>query len=66
LNIIVDDLFLSPIVKITKIAKEHDITYPTAKADIDKLVGVNILAPLDSMAQKTFCAPEIFEITYRD
>lgn len=66
LSMLIDDIFISPIVKITTVAKTHNTTYPTAKADIEKLVAANILAPLDVSGQKTYFAPEIFEITYKD
>lgn len=66
LSILIDELFISPIVKITTVAKTHSTTYPTAKSDIEKLVAANILAPLDVLGQKTYYAPEIFEITYKD
>lgn len=40
--------------------------YPTAKSDVERLVKVGILAELANASPKTFYAPEIYDVAYRD
>lgn len=61
-----DELFQSPIVQIPSLAKRYDVTYPTGKADVDRLIKVEILKEFPGMPQKTFFAPHIFEVTYAE
>ena len=42
---IVDHLFVSPVFTIPKIAELLDVTYPAAKANIDKLIDAQIVEP---------------------
>ncbi len=66
LNQIVENLFRSPYVRVTDVAKELEVTYPTAKADIDRLVKAGILRELKKVSQKTFYAYEVYDAAYRD
>ncbi|MEZ4601429.1 MAG: Fic family protein [Syntrophotaleaceae bacterium] len=66
LQMILDDLFISPVVTIPWIAKKHDVTYPTAKSDVDKLLSAGILIEFSDAPQKTFYSPEIVQITYQE
>jgi Fic family protein len=66
LNKIVDDLFISPIIELAQLARRLDVTYPTAKSDIERLVDVGILAELPDMPVRTFYAPEIYRVAYGD
>ncbi len=63
---IVARLFENPILTIPHIQYQHDITYPTAKSDVYRLVGLGILAELGSSRPKTFYAPEILAIAYEE
>ncbi|MGH7139029.1 MAG: Fic family protein, partial [Pirellulales bacterium] len=54
LNQIVDSLFYSPYVQVTNLAKQLSVSYPTAKADLDRLVQSGILAELPNASPKTF------------
>jgi Fic family protein len=64
LNTIADSLFARPIVRIPYISKMCVVTYPTAEADIDKLVKVGILRQLKDTKVKTYVAIEILKIAY--
>jgi Fic family protein len=66
LNQIVETLFHSPFVRVADMAKQLQVTYPTAKADIDRLVKARMLRPLKNATQKTFYAPEVYEAAYAD
>ena len=66
LNRIVDDLFRLPMVRISDLPARLDVTYPTAKADVERLVEAGILSELADTAVKTFHAPEIVRIVYAD
>lgn len=64
LNQIVDDIFHSPFVRVSELPKRLNVTYPTAKADVDRLVGAGILRELPQVSPKTFYAPEVFNVAY--
>jgi Fic family protein len=66
LNRIVDDLFSSPILELAKLPERLEVTYPTAKSDVERLVDVGILAELPDMAVRTFYAPEVYRVAYGD
>jgi hypothetical protein len=40
------------------------VTYPTAKSDIERLVGLNLLRELPDTYPKTYFAPEVFSVSY--
>jgi Fic family protein len=63
---IVEDFFYSPFVRIADLPKRLGITYPTAKADIERLVQAGILRELETLTPKTFCAPEVFNVAYEE
>lgn len=64
---IVENLFSSPVVTIPQVAKATEVTYPTAKADIMRLIDLGILAEGDpSLSPKFFFSQEIFDIAYGD
>lgn len=63
---IVDDLFKTPVARVSSVASNHAVTYPTARADLTKLERAGIVQQLTGAAQISyFCAP-IFEIIYSD
>lgn len=64
LTAIIDDLFVRPVVRIPDIAKVHDVTYPTAKADVDKLAAAGILVEMHDRRPKLFYAKDVFDATY--
>lgn len=66
LNAIIDELFQGPVVQIPYLARRYEVTYPTAKADVDRLMSVEILRELPGLGQKTFYAPDIVEVTYAE
>jgi Fic family protein len=66
LHQIVEGLFYSPYIRVTDAQTKLKITYPTAKADLDRLVAANILRPLRGAARRTYYAKEVFDAAYRD
>ncbi len=66
LNQIVERLFYSPYVQVTDIAAQLNVTYPTAKADLDRMVKAKILKNLPNAHQKTYYAPDVFEAAFAD
>lgn len=64
LQSIVDALFVTPVVQISSLAERYEVTYPTAKADVDRLLSVDILLEIPDSSPKSYVAPEILEITY--
>ncbi len=64
---IVDALFSAPLTTIPTVAREFDVTFPTAQADINKLVRLGVLSPSKRKSKpKYFIAPEIFHVAYAD
>ena len=63
---ILERVFHSPFVRVADLARMLEVSYPTAKADLDRLVQAKILRELPSVTPKTFYAPEVFNIAYED
>lgn len=61
---IIQGLFTSPVVQAASIAQKFEVTYPTAKADIDRLVEAGILREMPKVFPRTCFAPEIMKIAY--
>jgi Fic family protein len=61
---IVDDVFHSPFVRVADLPKRLNISYPTAKADVDRLVQAQILKELPEAYPKTYYAPAVFNVAY--
>jgi Fic family protein len=66
LHQIVESLFRSPFVRVADLPERLAVTYPTAKADVDRLIECGILAELSGLPARTVYAPEIFRIAYSD
>jgi Fic family protein len=67
---VVDELFSSPVVQISQLHRRFQVSYNTAKSDVEKLVRAGILREITQITQdfgfpqKTFLATEIFNVTY--
>ncbi len=64
LSALVDDLFKSPVITVTGVRKKFQVTYPTAKSDLQKLVSMGIIRDLEVRDLMTYYCPTIYEITY--
>jgi Fic family protein len=63
LSKIVADLFdVYPIAQVASLARTFDVSYPTAKSDVDRLVELGVLSELPDVYPKTFYAPEIVTV----
>lgn len=63
---IVDGLFESPVVTIPSLKGKYNITYHTAKKDVQYLVDVGILQEIPDSYPRSFSAPELIRIAYSD
>ena len=63
---IVDDLFVTPAAIVTWTARKTQVTYPTAKKDLEKLENARILTRLRNMPQTAYICMPILDITYAD
>jgi len=52
--------------RIADLQKHLEVTYPTAKADVDRLVRAGILREVEGISPKTYFAPEVFGVAYED
>lgn len=65
LHKILDELFERPVTTVPRLQKIFDISWPTARTDIDALVRLGILAPIAERRRPlAYFAPEIFRIAY--
>jgi Fic family protein len=63
---IVDDLFQSPVAQVPRTAARHDVTYPTARADLIRLEAAGILKRFAGEPQITYFCEPIMKIIYSD
>ena len=63
---LIERLFSNPIIRVTDAKRHLGVTYPTARADIEKLVGLGILFELPNVYPKAFYAKEIFNAAYAE
>jgi Fic family protein len=61
---IADSLFRHPFVRVTDLVERMGITYPAAKADLDRLAAAGIVRRLPDATPITYYAPELFDIAY--
>ncbi len=61
---IVERIFSSPFLRIADLARDMGVSYPTAKADVERLVVGGILSEVSQATPKTYYAPTVFAIAY--
>jgi Fic family protein len=61
---IVEGLFTTPVLTIPDVAKQFEISYPTAKSDVDGLVNLGILTEIANTYPKLYYSEPIFNIAY--
>lgn len=66
LSTLVDGLFEIPVVTVKAVKNKFDISYPTAKSDLNKLHVMGIVEPLEGLDLKTYYCPTIYRVTYED
>ncbi len=66
LSKIVDELFISPVVVVSRTAELVNVTYPTARSDLRKLASVGILREIPGAVQISYVCSPILDITYAD
>jgi Fic family protein len=65
LSQVIDQLFARPAVTIPDLARTYDVTYPTAKTDVDRLVRAAVLKHVpNTNYPKVFLCSQILEIAY--
>ncbi len=63
---IVDNLFSHPYTRISTLSKELNVTYHTARNDVDFLVKNEILSLVEGLRPKTYVSQKIVHIAYGD
>jgi Fic family protein len=63
---LIEGLFTNPMILITEAARRLDVTYPTAKSDIVKLVELGILVELRESSPKAYFSRAIFDAAYHE
>lgn len=63
---IIEGLFSTPMLNVTQTAKRYDVSYPTARSDINRLMKLKILTEMPDKYPKVYYCPSIFRIAYRE
>lgn len=63
---LIEGLFSNPMIRIAEAARRLDVTYPTAKSDILKLVELGILTEMRDTSPKAYFSPAIFNAAYHE
>lgn len=67
LHQIIDELFVHPFVTIPNLRDLLQVSYPTAKSDVDRLIAASILEEVEASSNpKAYVAREILAIAYRE
>ena len=66
MHTLIESFFSNPMIRITDAARRLNVTYPTAKSDILKLVDLGILTEMRDTAPKAYFSPAIFNAAYRE
>lgn len=66
LSSLVDSLFESPVMLVTRVKQRFNVTYPTAKSDLEKLTALGIVERLIEMQQMTYFCRAICRVTYEE
>ncbi|QDU42407.1 Adenosine monophosphate-protein transferase SoFic [Symmachiella dynata] len=61
---IVEDIFISPFIRVVDLPERLGVSYPTAGTDLQRLVDAGILEELPNERPKLYYAPEVFRISY--
>lgn len=61
---LIEQLFRSPVLSVSWVAEHMNVSYPTAKRDVEKLVEAGILQEIEGARQKTFMAAELVRLAY--
>lgn len=63
---IIDGLFENAFVKVADLPERLGVTYPTAKADADRLLDAGILRELTDTSPRTLYAHELFAVAFME
>lgn len=63
---IVDELFLSPVIRVTRARDVTNVTYPTARSDLKALERLGILKEMPGLRPITYGCLPIIEVVYAD
>ena len=63
---IIEGLFTRPIVIMPDLQRRFNISQPTARADVKRLIRAKILVEVEDRKPKVFYSPEIINAAYRD
>ncbi|HEV7241761.1 MAG TPA: hypothetical protein VGQ36_21185 [Thermoanaerobaculia bacterium] len=66
MHALIEGLFSNPIIRIADAARRLNVTYPTAKNDIAKLVELEILTEFPGVSPKAYFSHAIFNAAYRE
>ncbi|MDX2200922.1 MAG: Fic family protein [Phycisphaerae bacterium] len=64
--LLLDDLFKSPFITVIEVKKKFDVTYPTAKSYLERLVAEGVITEMKDRSLRTYVAREIFDAAYGD
>ncbi|MBK8916128.1 MAG: Fic family protein [Phycisphaerales bacterium] len=62
---LIDDLFVRPVITVADVMRKFNVTYKTAKADLEKIKELGFLRDLPDVYPRTLAAARILSIAYR-
>ncbi|QOJ13373.1 MAG: Fic family protein [Planctomycetia bacterium] len=63
-RMLIDDLFVEPFITVADVMRKFQVTYKTAKADLETLKSLGILSDKKDVYPRTLAAKDIFRIAY--
>lgn len=61
---LIESLFETPVITITQAQQKYQVSYPTAKSDLEKLAAAGILEEVEGYYPRAFFAAEIMKVAY--
>jgi len=66
LHLIIDKLFDTPFLSVVEVRDDLQVSYPTAKNDMEKLEELGIVSAEEDEYPKMYCADRILQVAYVD
>jgi DeoR/GlpR family transcriptional regulator of sugar metabolism len=62
----IDQLVRNPVMTIAEHARRANVTYPTAKTDLERLAGLGVLKVIARVRPKSYVCNQMMKIIYDD
>jgi Mn-dependent DtxR family transcriptional regulator len=59
-------LFTNPMLDVGEVRKRFNVTYPTAKGDLERLAEPGVVEILKDYSPRTYVVTRIFDVAYQE